>query len=58
MKYAPIKNFINGRFVSPGTSGTMDVISPVDGTLLSQVPMSSSADLDIAASGTDLGASA
>ncbi len=48
MKYNPIKNYINGQFVNASSSKTMEVISPVDGTLLSTVPMSSSADLDTA----------
>jgi malonate-semialdehyde dehydrogenase (acetylating)/methylmalonate-semialdehyde dehydrogenase len=48
MKYAPIKNYIHGQFVNASTAKTMDVVSPVDGTLLSTVPMSSSADLDAA----------
>ena len=48
MKYPEIKNYINGEFVSATTTRTMEVISPLDGTLLSTVPMSSSADLDTA----------
>ncbi len=48
MKYAPIQNFINGRFVNATTSRTLDVISPIDGTLLSMVPMSGNDDLHIA----------
>ena len=46
MKYAPIQNYINGQFVPASTTQTMEVISPVDGTLLSTVPMSAAADLD------------
>jgi malonate-semialdehyde dehydrogenase (acetylating)/methylmalonate-semialdehyde dehydrogenase len=46
MKYAPIQNYINGQFVQPSTTKTMDVISPLDGNNLSTVPMSSSKDLD------------
>ena len=48
MKYAPIQNFINGAFVTPVTSKTMQVISPIDGTLLSTVPMSTKEDLNVA----------
>jgi len=48
MKYEPIKNYINGQFVASTTSNTMDVISPIDGTQLSTVPLSSRADLDTA----------
>ena len=46
MKYAPIQNYINGQFVNASTSKTMEVISPVDGNLLSTVPLSAAKDLD------------
>lgn len=46
MKYAPVLNFINGQFKDADTSRHLDVISPVDGTFLSTVPMSSHNDLD------------
>ena len=46
MKYQEVKNFINGKFVEVNTTKKLDVISPVDGTLLSKVPMSKSSDLD------------
>ena len=46
MKYAPLKNYVNGKFVDSAASRTMEVISPVDGNLLSTVPMSSAKDLD------------
>ena len=46
MKYSPTKNFINGQFVDGSSDKSIDVISPVDGTLLSSVPMSTSKDLD------------
>lgn len=46
MKYSAIKNYINGQFVNASTTKTLEVISPIDGTLLSTVPMSSSKDLD------------
>jgi malonate-semialdehyde dehydrogenase (acetylating)/methylmalonate-semialdehyde dehydrogenase len=48
MKYQAIQNYINGAFVSASTAKTMDVISPLDGTKLSTVPMSSYSDLDSA----------
>ncbi|MFM7218327.1 MAG: CoA-acylating methylmalonate-semialdehyde dehydrogenase [Bacteroidota bacterium] len=48
MKYSPIKNYINGAFVPAGSSSEMDVISPLDGTLLSKVPLSTHQDLDAA----------
>ncbi len=46
MKYAAIRNYINGQFAVPSSSRAMDVISPVDGNLLSTVPMSTPKDLD------------
>ena len=46
MKYPAIQNYINGKFVNASTSKTINVISPLDGNLLSTVPMSSSKDLD------------
>ena len=46
MKYSPIQNYINGKFVAASTSITMEVISPLDGNLLSTVPMSTAKDLD------------
>ena len=48
MKYSPIQNYINGKFVAASTSKTMEVISPLDGNLLSTVPMSTAKDLDTA----------
>ena len=51
MKYPPVQNYINGKFVNPSSPGSnqqrsLDVISPIDGTLLSKVPMSTAKDLD------------
>jgi malonate-semialdehyde dehydrogenase (acetylating) / methylmalonate-semialdehyde dehydrogenase len=48
MKYAPVQNFINGQFVNASVEQTLPVISPIDGTLLSTVPMSAPKDLDAA----------
>jgi malonate-semialdehyde dehydrogenase (acetylating) / methylmalonate-semialdehyde dehydrogenase len=48
MKYSLIQNYINGQFVNASSSRTLPVISPLDGNLLSTVPMSSSKDLDTA----------
>jgi len=48
MRYSAVKNFINGQFVDAQTSGSLDVISPVDGALLSSVPLSGPSDLDAA----------
>jgi malonate-semialdehyde dehydrogenase (acetylating)/methylmalonate-semialdehyde dehydrogenase len=46
MKYPAIQNFINGQFVAAAGERSLMVISPIDGTLLSAVPMSGTADLD------------
>lgn len=46
MKYPQVQNFINGQFVISTAETNMDIISPVDGTLLSIVPMSNKKDLD------------
>lgn len=46
MKYVPIRNYINGVFKDNTGKKTMEVISPVDGNLLTTVPMSSARDLD------------
>src|SRR6476661_8670257 len=50
MKYSPVANFIGGSFVAPASKRTMEVISPVDGSPLSTVPMSAREDLDKAVS--------
>jgi malonate-semialdehyde dehydrogenase (acetylating) / methylmalonate-semialdehyde dehydrogenase len=46
MKYPAVQNYINGKFVNATSSVTMDVISPLDGNLLSKVPMSNAKDLN------------
>ena len=46
MKYSPVQNYINGKFVNASSDKTLEVISPVDGNLLSTVPLSTSQDLD------------
>ncbi len=46
MKYAPVKNYINGGFAESKGNRTLPVISPIDGNPLSTVPMSLTADLD------------
>jgi len=48
MKYERIKNFINGRFVAIESQRMLDIFSPVDGTLLTELPCSNGTDLDIA----------
>jgi malonate-semialdehyde dehydrogenase (acetylating)/methylmalonate-semialdehyde dehydrogenase len=46
MKYIPVQNYINGNAVDAATGKTLDVVSPLDGTHLSTVPLSSADDLD------------
>jgi len=47
MKYGPLTNRIGGRHVS-FAGEHLDVISPVDGTLLSRVPLSTATEVDLA----------
>ena len=46
MKYSPVQNYINGKFVDASSLRALDVISPIDGNLLSKVPMSTAKDLN------------
>lgn len=46
MKYAPVRNFIDGKFTDSSSQKFLEIISPIDGNLLSKVCLSSSADLD------------
>ena len=46
MKYPPLKNYINGKPTAASTAKALEVISPIDGTLLSTVPMSTAKDLN------------
>ncbi len=46
MKYALTQNYINGKIVASATGKSMDVISPLDGKLLSKVSLSDAKDLD------------
>ena len=48
MKYGRVRNYYGGQFVESSTSDWLDVTSPLDGSLLSQVPMSTTAELDAA----------
>lgn len=48
MKYSAVFNFIHGKFVTANLKRNLEVISSIDGTLLSEVPMSGKDDLDIA----------
>ena len=46
MKYQPVQNYINGSFIDSGGSRRLQVISPLNGQLLSDLPLSTGADLD------------
>ncbi len=46
MKYKPVQNYIKGEFATSASGRKMEVISPIDGNKLSEVPMSTFSDLD------------
>jgi malonate-semialdehyde dehydrogenase (acetylating) / methylmalonate-semialdehyde dehydrogenase len=46
MKYTPVQNYINGQFTDAETTAHIDVVSPVDGSLLSTVPLSGETELN------------
>ncbi len=46
MKYASVRDYINGTFYNVDNSEQLDVISPLDGSLLSRVPLSTAQQLD------------
>lgn len=46
MKYPEVKNLVAGKFVSSTTNKFLDIISPIDGSVLSKVPLSSKEDLN------------
>ncbi len=48
MKYEVVKNFYAGQFVESASTETLDVESPLDGSLLSKVPMSTASELNAA----------
>lgn len=48
MKYPKVRNFYNGQFKESGADESLDVVSPVDGNLLSTVPMSTADELNAA----------
>lgn len=48
MKYQAVQNYINGKLINASSETKLDVISPIDGALLSTVPMSTKSDLDSA----------
>jgi malonate-semialdehyde dehydrogenase (acetylating) / methylmalonate-semialdehyde dehydrogenase len=46
MKYAPVQNFIGGKFITASSGNSLQVQSPIDGSILSTVPLSAQQDLD------------
>ena len=46
MKYKAVQNYIKGEFINSSSGRKMDVISPIDGNKLSELPLSTAADLD------------
>lgn len=48
MKYPEVKNYVDGKFVPSKTNKFLNVVSPLDGSILSRVPTSSMEDLDLA----------
>jgi malonate-semialdehyde dehydrogenase (acetylating) / methylmalonate-semialdehyde dehydrogenase len=50
MKHPEVKNFINGQFVASSSNRSMNVESPLDGTVIATLRLSNSQDLDQAVS--------
>src|SRR4030095_10150596 len=48
MKYPRVKNYYNGEVVTSSSGAELEVTSPIDGNLLSTVPMSTIDELDAA----------
>ncbi|MGZ3813919.1 MAG: CoA-acylating methylmalonate-semialdehyde dehydrogenase [Mucilaginibacter sp.] len=46
MKYEQVKNFIDGSFATINSDTVLRIISPADGTFLTELPCSTGADLD------------
>ena len=46
MKYSRVSNYYDGGFVASESGESLDVVSPLDGNLLSQVPMSTAEELN------------
>ena len=46
MKYNKVRNFYDGEFIESNAADWLDVISPIEGKRLSQVPMSTGGELD------------
>ncbi len=48
MKYSKVRNFYNGQFVESSAVQTDEVVSPIDGSQLSSIPMSTPDELNAA----------
>ena len=48
MKYEKVKNFYNGEFTESNANETLDVVSPIEGNVLSTLPMSTNDELNAA----------
>ena len=48
MKYEKVRNFYNGEFTESKAKETLDVVSPIDGNVLSTLPMSTNEELNAA----------
>lgn len=48
LKYENVRNYYGGQFVESSASEWLDVTSPIDGNLLSRVPMSTAEELNAA----------
>jgi malonate-semialdehyde dehydrogenase (acetylating)/methylmalonate-semialdehyde dehydrogenase len=46
MKYPTLRNYINGQFIASKSTRSLQVISPIDGTRLTEVPMCTAVDLN------------
>src|SRR5436190_10834814 len=44
--YPDVRNYIGGAFVDPGEQKHLDVFSPIDGRVISRVPLSASEEVD------------
>lgn len=43
-----LKNYVNGEWITPTTEKYMDVVNPVDGTKIADLPLSTTEDVDAA----------
>ncbi|HKO00670.1 MAG TPA: CoA-acylating methylmalonate-semialdehyde dehydrogenase [Thermoanaerobaculia bacterium] len=46
--YPDVRNYIGGAFVDPGEQKHLDVFSPIDGSVISRVPLSAAEEVDLA----------